>query len=353
MRPSRCAIRHCAVAALALTALATTLNNSRADEGGVSFWIPGFYGSLAATPQQPGWSLASIYYHTDVSGGGNIALSREITIRQFNPALNVNVNANIHGVADLGFIAPSYVFATPVFGGQASATVLAAYGRNDAALNATIGGTLAGIPLPNRMIDLQQTTFGLGDLVPQFALRWNAGVNNYMTYITGDIPVGLYHSSNLANMGLGHSAIDGGVGYTYFDPKSGNELSATLGFTGNFENHSTGYTNGIDAHLDLGASKFVTKQLQLGLVGYYYQQLTADSGCAPQLCPFKSQVAGIGPQLGYIFPISSTMQGYLNLKAYKEFDHDDRPDGWNAWVTFVISPAAPAAQPAPPSIIHK
>ena len=31
---------------------------SRADESGVSFWVPGLFGSLAATPQQPGWSLA-------------------------------------------------------------------------------------------------------------------------------------------------------------------------------------------------------------------------------------------------------------------------------------------------------
>ena len=29
-----------------------------ADEGGVSFWIPGLFGSLASTPQQPGWSFA-------------------------------------------------------------------------------------------------------------------------------------------------------------------------------------------------------------------------------------------------------------------------------------------------------
>jgi hypothetical protein len=38
-------------------------NQASADEGGVSFWIPGLFGSLAATPQQPGWSLANIYYH--------------------------------------------------------------------------------------------------------------------------------------------------------------------------------------------------------------------------------------------------------------------------------------------------
>jgi len=34
-------------------------------------------------------------------------------------------------------------------------------------------------------------------------------------------------------------------------------------------------------------------------------------------------------------------QGYLNLKAYREFDAQHRADGWNAWLTFSISPAAP------------
>lgn len=351
MRPSRSAIRHCAIAALAITALASTSNNSRADEGGVSFWVPGFFGSLAATPQTPGWSLTSIYYHTDVSANGNAAVSRAITIGQFNPTLNVNVNANIHGVADLGFVAPSYVFATPVLGGQASMTMLAAYGRNDASLNATIGGTFAGLPLPTRNVALEQTTYGVGDLVPLFALRWNAGVNNYMTYISGDIPVGLYHSQNLANLGIGHGALDGGVGYTYFDPKTGHEFSVVTALTGNFENMSTNYTNGIDWHTDWGASQFLTKQVQVGLVGYFYDQITPDRGCAPVICPFESRVAGIGPQFGYIFPISPTLQGYVNLKAYGEFANNARPDGWNAWLTFVISPAAPT--PSPPSMVTK
>ena len=42
---------------------------------------------------------------------------------------------------------------------------------------------------------------GFGDLIPQFALRWNMGVHNWMTYITGDIPVGSYDSTRLANLG--------------------------------------------------------------------------------------------------------------------------------------------------------
>ena len=33
---------------------------SRADESGISFWLPGLYGSLSATPTTPGWSVATI-----------------------------------------------------------------------------------------------------------------------------------------------------------------------------------------------------------------------------------------------------------------------------------------------------
>ena len=48
-------------------------------------------------------------------------------------------------------------------------------------------------------------------------------------------------------------------------------------------------------------------------------------------------------QVGFIFPVAG-MQGYLNLKAYAEFDNANRPDGWNVWVTFVLSPAPAGAE---------
>ena len=44
--------------------------------------------------------------------------------------------------------------------------------------------------------------------------------------------------------------------------------------------------------------------------------------------------------LGFIFPVGY-LQGYINLKGYKEFAAENRPDGWNTWVTLVASPAAP------------
>jgi hypothetical protein len=56
-------------------------STARADEGGVSFWLPGLYGSLAAVPQQqPGWAVMTTYYHTSVSASGDVARAREITI---------------------------------------------------------------------------------------------------------------------------------------------------------------------------------------------------------------------------------------------------------------------------------
>ncbi len=39
------------------------------------------------------------------------------------------------------------------------------------------------------------------------------------------------------------------------------------------------------------------------------------------------------------------LQGYVNVKAYKEFDGENRPYGWNAWLTFAISQAVPTSSP--------
>ena len=67
-----------------------------ADENGISFWLPGLFGSLAATPQQPGWALANIYYHTSVSAGADVARAREFTLGRVPANLTLNANLNLH-----------------------------------------------------------------------------------------------------------------------------------------------------------------------------------------------------------------------------------------------------------------
>src|SRR5882762_2058174 len=334
-------------AALLLCAgiLSMTSQVSLADESGTSFWLPGTYGSLSATPTTPGWAFAAVYYHTSVKAGADVAAAREIQIGRFNPALNVSLNANLKASADLALMIPSYTFATPVLGGQLSVQMAAIVGRTDASVAGTLMATLPPFGLV-RTDNISDSVTGFGDLYPKATLKWNAGVNNFMTYITGDIPVGNYSSTSLANLGLGHAAIDAGGGYTYFNPATGHEFSAVAGFTYNLKNQTTQYQSGVDFHLDWGASQFLSKQFFVGLVGYAYDQVSADSGAGDRIGAFESRVFAIGPQIGYIFPIAGK-QGYLGLKSYFEFEARNRPEGWNTWLTFSISDAAPSPSAAP------
>src|SRR5450631_2736337 len=94
----------------ASAALVFTPEVARADESGISFWLPGLYGSLSATPTTPGWSVATIYYHTSVEAAGAAAASRVVQVNGIPRSVNVNLNVNLSGQADLQFIAPTYTF---------------------------------------------------------------------------------------------------------------------------------------------------------------------------------------------------------------------------------------------------
>jgi hypothetical protein len=282
---------------------------SLADEGGNGLYLPGGFASLAAVPGDPGWSLGLVYYsyggHFSVSGVGNISEKQ-----------------------DLLYTALAYTFAKPVLGGQLALGVVGATGK--------VWASIADVTSDAR--------WGFNDLLPSAALRWNAGVHNYMVYAQTEITVGSYDPARLAIFGIGHGGFDGGAGYTYFDPKTGYEFSAVAGLTYNLKNRHTDNQNGIDAHIDWATSKFLWKDLHVGLVGYYYQQLTADRGQPFILGDYKSRVAAVGPQIGYLFP-AGHMQGYVNVKGYFEFAAENRPEGWNAWVILSFAPKTPEDVP--------
>jgi len=93
--------RYSFYASLLLAAGTMTARPAFGDEGGVSFWLPGFVGSLAATPQVPGFSFATLYYHSSVSAGGNVAFARQVSHGNITANFTGNLNANINGSADL------------------------------------------------------------------------------------------------------------------------------------------------------------------------------------------------------------------------------------------------------------
>src|SRR4051812_11197572 len=77
-----------------------------ADEGGVSFWVPGFFGSLASTPLTPGFSFAAIGYNTNVKAGADVAFARQVSRGNITANFTGNLNANLKADAELGIAIP-------------------------------------------------------------------------------------------------------------------------------------------------------------------------------------------------------------------------------------------------------
>jgi hypothetical protein len=283
-----------------------------ADEGGLSFWLPGQYGSFAAVAPEPGWSMPLMYYNYGGSVSRGTALPR-------GRILSSGLNASFDGL----FVVPTY---TP------DTTILGARPNFSLAFAPSYASTSANVGIGRLSASRSDSLFGASDLYPTAQLFWHANASNFMVYVTGDIPVGSYDPNRLSNIGIGHAAIDGGGAYTYLNLKTGTEFSATLGFTGNFRNNSTGYTNGIDSHLDLGAAQFLSEKFYVGAVGYYYQQLTADSGQLSVLGPNESRTRGIGPQIGYDFNVDG-VSVFTNLRGFIEFDSYRRLEGHSIFFT--------------------
>lgn len=336
----------CLPALISLAALAAVIlgvRPSSADESGASFWSPGTFANLAAVPGQPGWSFSATYFHATLAGGSNQATADALP-RFPKTTLTVQLDADIKTNVDLAILNPGYTFATPIWGGRLGLNLFIPVGTARTEIDQLVTGALGPIGFAGQSsISDRLTSFG--DPAPQISLKWNQGVNNFMLYSRGGIPIGDYNPDRIVNLGDGHAAWDNGFGYTYFNETTGLTFSAITGLTYNFTNPQTDYQNGIDWHTDLEASRFLSKQFFVGVVGYYFNQLTGDTGSGATLGSYQSRIAAIGPEVGVLFPVGE-MQGSVNLRGYWEFAAQNRSSGWNTWLVFTIAPAAPAERTA-------
>src|SRR5262249_25536774 len=100
-----------------------------ADEAGVSFWLQGQFGSFAAAPSNPGWSFESTFYHATAAASPSLSFAR-----------GGGIQTDVKSPNDFVMLTPTYVFATPIFGGQAAVGMTALYGRNTTSVSATLAG---------------------------------------------------------------------------------------------------------------------------------------------------------------------------------------------------------------------
>lgn len=301
----------------ALALLAVLCGPAVADEDGAAFWMSGQYASMSAVPPPPGWSLVAL------ANG----YRGEMDPLRLTSSLDANEKAAL-GVLQLQ---PGYAFGTKILGGTPYVSIAGGPGVTTTAL---------AVDTTEGKRRRSQTLTGAADLNPFASLSWNHGTHNAMTYLSFNVPVGSYDADRIANLGLGHAALDWGAAYTHLDTSTGWEFSALAGLTYNWENPHTNYRSGIDSHLDWGASRWVSKSWQLGLAGYGYYQLTGDSGSGDDVGDNRSRVAAIGPQIGYQHSWKSGSL-YVNLRGYQEFWARNRNEGQSVFLETAYSWNAP------------
>lgn len=286
----------------AAIALALLTSPARADEGASGLYVPGNFGFGAGVTPGPGLYVSSSVSHYTgditlyVDGGKIIA--------------NARAKPTIIGFAGL------WVPETKVLGGNFGLSVRSS--ENYAWAHGSVRG----------LIDLDETVqgSGFGDTVARAQLGWDSGNWSNSLFLTGWFPTGRYERGFKPNTGKNIYGINLGWGVTYTAPRANLEFDSAIGITFSARNPATDYKNGDDFAWEWAMGKRFQNGLKVGVAGYFYQQVTADSGSGAKLGPFKGRVAALGPQIVY----ETMLMGrptVFNFRNYQEFDAVNRFEG--------------------------
>jgi hypothetical protein len=316
--------RHAVTAALLsgglLLGMTLAPGDAQAVEGGGSNYLLGMRGPLAAFVPKPGVYLTNNVYYYD-AGRSDLTPIGDRLVGDISATALMNI-AQVSWVTDVS-----------VMGGRLAISGLLPYG------NLKVGGDVA-LLAPELTIQQSDDVTALGDPVLGASVGWKHRDGDkfraWSVYSSVFLPYGDYEVGRLANTGKNRWALDTGVAYTLANFKGGRELSAVLGFTFNGDNPDTKYNSGNEMHLEVAGKQYLPNHFSLGLVGYWNEQLTADSGGPALLGDFKGRVFGIGPEVSYQFTQSKEHPVTLDLRWYHEFDAKNRVEGDGVFFTFSV-----------------
>ena len=181
---------------------------------------------------------------------------------------------------------------------------------------------------------------GLGDIVLMpLMLNYNVNSNLNVSFRTGIYaPTGSYEAGRLANTGKNFWTVEPTVGLMYFGVNNGREASLFVGTDFNTENEATHYRSGTQFHLDGTLAQHFPLAGGLagaGVNGFWYQQISADSGSGATFGSFEGYTTGLGPAVSYVFKAGGhDMIG--EVKWLDEVDTSNRLNGSIFWFKFVV-----------------
>ena len=289
-----------------------------AGEGGTAHVMPGAMVTIADnTPTAPGSFLKPMYLHYE----GNISAKIPTA---------AGVASNLDANVDTFALAVGHTFQTTVLGG-AHYTVVAA-------LPYTLLDISANVQTPFGTVRRDSKVDGFGDLtlIPVM-LAWKRGDWQFNALLPIYAPTGSYQKGRLGNPGLNYWTFDPMVGVVYSNAQKGFNALLHAGYAMNTENNDTDYKSGSLLHFDGAVQQILPAGpgfLTLGAEGFYFQQVTCDSGPGAVLGCLKGRTAGLGPVLGYILPMGKQSLVF-ELKWLAELDTKKRLEGDYIWFKMV------------------
>jgi hypothetical protein len=297
---------------------------SRAEEGGSAHYMPGTAASfIDAFPGKPG-GLAVLdgftYYDAKTGGGRSLAFGGLLT-------------ADAHATAYADTLAGLYEAPWSVLGGGMAFGVAVPY------VWLEIDGQVQRIRPDGTLgpaVSRRDTADGIGDMtLYPFMLGWTNIAPDLKLDVRLGIyaPTGDYDKGQLANVGKNYWTFEPGIMASWLSSKIGTEISLYTGVDFNTENDATDYTSGTSLHLDLTIAQHLPLCggfIGVGANGFYYQQLTSDSGSGAKLGELEGMTMGVGPVLSYVHPVGKA-QLVSELKWLPELDVDKRMKGDFVW----------------------
>ncbi|WP_269585075.1 SphA family protein [Roseibium sp. Sym1] len=301
----------------ALAGLLSAPVDANAAESGTGFYLLGSKGPFAAVMPGPG-----AYFQNDVYVySGSAGASRDLPI-------GGSIVANIDATAYIDLATGLWVLPQPVLGGNLALQATLPWGGQNVNANLALAGGQLGA-------STSDTVFTIGDPVVGASLGWHNGNWHWVAGFLVNVPIGDYQEGEIANVAFHRWGLDLNGGVTWFDPQSGWEVSGLAGITFNGENPATNYTTGTEFHFEGAVTKTFSPQFSAGLVGYFYQQVSPDSGPGARLGDFEGRVAALGGTAGYNFQLGTTPVA-TRIKVYREFAAENRLEGTSAFLTVTI-----------------
>lgn len=308
----------CRTWTLYVSLFVATLNASQAEEGGSGHYFPG---SMASFMDGVSPVPALIARLNVIAYRGGVASDVVLPIAG-QAALDVDVETRVVGAT---------VFWRPEWGSLGERWSYAMSGTVpfvDLQVQAQVTETVAGMPVA---VEREDTDSGLGDIVLQpvmFNYAASSDLNaNFRLSIYA--PTGNYEVGKLANTSKNFWSLEPTVALIYLGQESGLEASLFIGVTFNAENPDTDYRSGTQAHMDGTLAQHFPAfggSFGVGGTGYWYQQITDDSGSGASFGGFRARAHGLGPVLSYVRSFG-TSQLLTELKWIKEFANRRRPEG--------------------------